>query len=90
MVRQLSAALHIDTSIELVKALTQFLQKFHLICDGNFVFEEGDTFAKSTNGKVVLFKSAQAYVSKLVGKPQPIVETTECKDYVRPAVQMMP
>jgi hypothetical protein len=80
--------LHIDTSIDLVKALSQFLSKFHLIHTGIFPFEEGDTFAKSTNGKVVMFKSAKAYVNKLTGQPvpQPISETKA--DYVRPAVQM--
>ena len=31
MVRQLSAELHIDTSIELIRHLSQFMAKFHLI-----------------------------------------------------------
>lgn len=31
MVRQLSAELHIETSIDLVRHLSQFLSKFHLI-----------------------------------------------------------
>jgi hypothetical protein len=31
MVRQLSADLHIDISIDLVRALSQFMSKFHLI-----------------------------------------------------------
>lgn len=31
MIRQLSAELHIDTSIELVRHLHTFLSKFHLI-----------------------------------------------------------
>lgn len=60
MVRQLNAELHIDTSIELMRHLHQFLSKFHLISideKESGTHEEADQFAKSSAGKILLFKS---------------------------------
>ena len=88
MVRQLSAELHIDTSIDLARALHPFLSKLHLINTNEGTIEEAEGLVKSTNGKVLLFKSPSAYVSKLykpVAKPQ---EATQ--EFIQPAVRMQP
>ena len=68
MVRQLSAELHIETSIDLVRTLHPFLSKFHLIHANEAesgTLEDAENLAKSSNGKVLLFKSPSAYVNKL-------------------------
>ena len=70
MVRQLSAELHIDASIDLVRRLQQFMSKFHLIHvddQESGSLEEADAFSKASGGKVLLFKSIATYVSKLIG-----------------------
>lgn len=99
MIRQLSAELHIETSIDLVRHLHQFLSKFHLIHvneQESGPLDEAEQFAKTNSSKVLLFKSPQAYVSKLVGnKPtaqsKPVEEEAPAQtNFVQPAVKMQP
>lgn len=92
MVRQLSAELHIDTSMELVRALHPFLSKLHYIYADDAESgsqEEAEALAKSTNGKAILFKSPSAYVSKLF-KPSAPAPSQPSPEFVKPAVQMQP
>ena len=65
IIRQLSAELHIETEPEIVTALQRFMNKFHLIKTARHR-DAVAKVAKELTGKVVAFKSAEAYAQKLL------------------------
>ena len=65
IVRQFSAEMHIDTDVEIIQALHRYMNKFHLIkTPANK--EEATRLAKEQADKIVTFRSADAYASKLL------------------------
>mmetsp|Transcript_19771 Transcript_19771/g.24419 ORF Transcript_19771/g.24419 Transcript_19771/m.24419 type:complete len:89 (+) Transcript_19771:572-838(+) len=63
--RQLSAELHIETDVALIESLARYMNKFHLIrTAGNK--EEAARVGKAFADKIVSFRSADAYASKLL------------------------
>ena len=65
----MSAELHIETDPALVSGLQRFMNKFHLIkTQENKV--EATQLAKELPTKVVAFRSAEAYATKLLASFQ--------------------
>ena len=65
LVRQLSAQLHIESDPDIVNGLQRFMNKFHLIkTQSNKV--EATKLGKELPDKVLTFRSADAYATKLV------------------------
>ena len=72
-IRHLAADLHIENDFQIVKSLFQHMNKFHLIggvregyrLDGKNCIEERDSFISRNQGKVLYFKDAASYSSKI-------------------------
>ena len=69
LVRQLGAQLHIDTDPELISGLQRFMNKFHLIRTQENK-SEAAKLGKEIPEKVLTFRSAEAYATKLVASFQ--------------------
>ena len=57
--------MHIESDFSLVKALINIMNKFHVI-KHDYMPTEIDQFAKDNKSKVVLFRSADAYATKII------------------------
>ena len=72
-IRHLGADLHIECDYHIVKSLFQHMNKFHLVGgvresyrpDGGDSKEEMDSFISRNQGKVVYFKDAVSYSTKI-------------------------
>ena len=65
IVRQLSAELHIDTDVMIIESLQRYMNKFHLIKTAENKVE-ATRVAKEHSDKIVTFRNAEAYASKLL------------------------
>ena len=65
LVRQLNAELHIDYDVTLIDSLHRYMNKFHLI-KTNANKDEANRLAKANPDKIVSFRSAEAYATKLL------------------------
>lgn len=71
IVRQLSAELHIDTDVNIVEDLQRYMNKFHLIKTTSNK-AEATRVGKEYSEKIITFRSANAYASKLLPSLLPV------------------
>ena len=58
--------MHIESEAAIVKNLVAFMNKFHFIKDPNVTnTEEIDQIAKTSNGRIVSFRSPDSYAKKI-------------------------
>ena len=66
LVRQMSAELHIETDPSIVEQLQRFMNKFHLIRTNREMKNEVEKLGKEHSEKILTFRSADSYASKLI------------------------